>query len=75
MPRYFFHIRGAGDYKDEDGVDLADDVAARLHGVRMHGEILYDDPQTFLAADHLRLRATTEEGVVILTVSTTIERG
>jgi len=52
MPRYFFHVRhGQVLYRDPDGIELADDSAARAHAI--------DDAEDLRRMDSLD--APTEE--------------
>jgi hypothetical protein len=41
MPRYFFHIRGRPDAREDvTGIELADTVAARNHAQRLARDLL-----------------------------------
>jgi hypothetical protein len=74
MPRYFFHVHADADVRDDHGMELQDDATARLHGVAMLGKVLREDPNVLLMAGELRVTATREDGVVIFTIETTLER-
>lgn len=74
MTRYFFHIHQDADVTDDYGVELVDEAMARLHGVAMLGQILREDPRTLSASDALRVTATRDDGVVLFTIETMVER-
>jgi hypothetical protein len=42
MPLYFFHIDGARQYIDTEGIDLAGVDAARKEALRIIGELMVD---------------------------------
>ena len=74
MPRYFFHVEESAEFRDDHGMELPDEDAAKRHGVAMLGQVLRDDPRALWASDQIRLTATKDDGVVIFTLETTAER-
>ena len=74
MSRYFFHVKEAGEFRDDHGMELPDDATARLHGVVMLGKVLRENPGALLDSGELRVTATREDGVIIFTIETTVER-
>ena len=79
MTRYFFHMHGSTREQDEDGLDLADDNAARREAIRYGGGLLSDEPDILNRNDGLRINVVNEKGqlcfaVVINALDVTQER-
>lgn len=64
MPRYFFHTRDGIRHIDDEGVELADDAAARREAVRYGGNLLGDDPDMLLTDSGLSVEVTDQHGRV-----------
>ncbi len=64
MPRYFFHTSDGVRHIDDEGIELADDAAARREAVRYGGNLLGDDPDMLVADRGLRIEVTDGEGRV-----------
>lgn len=64
MPRYFFHTSDGVRHIDDEGIELADDAAARREAVRYGGNLLGDDPDMLVADRGLRVEVTDREGRV-----------
>lgn len=62
MTRYFFHMHGSAHERDEDGLDLADDNAARREAIRYGGSLLSDEPDILNRNDGLRINVVNEKG-------------
>lgn len=62
MPRYYFHVCDGTQDIDEQGHELADDLAARREAVRYCCGLLGDDPDLLLADENLRVNVTAEDG-------------
>lgn len=73
MPRYFFHVQDNSETRDDHGIVLPDEHAAKRHGVMMLGQILRDEPRLFWASGHIGVTATTNDGVVLFTLETTAD--
>jgi hypothetical protein len=73
MPRYFFHVVENSELRDDHGIDLPDERTAKLHGVMMLGKILREEPQAFWASGQIGVTATTDDGVVLFILKTTVE--
>lgn len=53
MPRYFFHLRNSLDAEDREGVELADEAAARAYAVESARDLAAADVrQGWLDLDH-----------------------
>jgi len=74
MPRYFFHVLEHSDVRDDHGIELPDEDAAKRHGVMMLGQILRDEPQTFWASGRIQVTATTHDGAILFTLEVTSDR-
>ena len=71
MPRYFFHVSDDSDIRDDHGIVLPSERAAKHHGVKMLGRILNEDPRAFWASGHVRVLATTNDGTPLFTLEIT----
>ena len=73
MPRYFFHTREPSPMIDDEGIELADDAAARRAAIRFGGDLLSHEPSILGTEKGFRVEAVDAAGklccaVVILTV-------
>ncbi len=73
MPRYFFHTREPRPTIDDEGLELADDAAARCAAIRYGGDLLSLEPSILGAEQSFRVEAVDAAGklccaVVILTI-------
>ena len=71
MPRYFFHIEDGAFTRDSVGVELPDDAAARIEGVRRTGECLALRPQKFWESRRWRILIAPEVGSALLGLEVT----
>lgn len=55
MPRYHFTAEDGRTYPDKHGIELADTAAARVHALRVLGELLVEAPEAFWAQEALSL--------------------
>lgn len=62
MPRYYFHVCDGTQEIDEQGHELADDLAARREAVHYCCGLLGDDPDLLLVDENLRINVTAEDG-------------
>ena len=68
MARYFFHLSGALEIRDREGSELPDLDAAKCEAVQLIAQTLCDQPRSFWDADHYRVTATDDQGLVLFTV-------
>ncbi len=47
MPLYYFHVHDRADLRDEDGTELPCIVQARTEAVRLAGNLIADQAETF----------------------------
>ena len=66
MPRYFFHIEDGEFTRDQVGMELPDDVAAKVEGVRRAGESLAKRPQHFWESQRWRILISPAGGPALL---------
>ena len=70
MPRYFFHIRDdIGPVLDEEGMELADDAAARAEGELSAQEVLEHDRHFRIEVGDRRLEVTDSLGAILATIN------
>ena len=62
MPRYFFHNRNGRSERDGDGVELADETAARTEAVRALGQALEDEAGDFWRTSAVDMIVTNDAG-------------
>jgi Domain of unknown function (DUF6894) len=48
VPRYHFNIRNTDPFKDEEGITLAGDLAAREHAIQIVNELKKGDPESWI---------------------------
>ena len=66
MPRYFFHLRDhLGDVVDEEGLELADDAAARREGDESVREMFEHDMRYGIAVGGQRVDVVDSDGVIV----------
>ncbi len=63
--RYYFHVRGAVEFVDKDGCELATPDDAYLQAVRSAGEYLRDDPEAMLEGQDLRIEVDDPGGHLV----------
>ena len=68
MPRYFFHTADGGDYRDDEGVELASHTAARAEAIRYAGALLQDEWVDLWDGTELRVSVTDESRRLLVTV-------
>ena len=71
MFRYFFHTKDGGRSRDQEGVVLASDDAARIEAIRFAGDMLRDDPHLLLDGAEFRVELVDENGKWLGTVIAT----
>ena len=71
LPHFYFHTENGERFADEDGVELADEDAARAEAVKVMGEILLHRAPTFWHTGVFRVIVMDAEQkpVVVLTAS------
>jgi hypothetical protein len=68
VARYFFHLSGVIDIRDQEGSELPNLAAAQCEAVQLIAQTLCDQPKSFWDADHYRVTTTDETGLVLFTV-------
>ena len=70
MPRYYFHLREESNGRDEEGVELADEAAAREHALETARDVVCAriHEQRGIDLDH-SIEVTNERQDHILTVT------
>jgi hypothetical protein len=68
VPRYFFHVSDSIVIPDLDGVELADDAAARVEAVTAAGAMLHDHAGEFWNSGEWRVTVTDAARVVLFTI-------
>jgi len=68
VPRYFFHTSDGGKYEDDDGVELADDAAARTHAAAYAGQVLRSEPGVLWNGGDFRVAVTNALGTPVFTI-------
>jgi hypothetical protein len=71
MPRFYFNSTDGGRYCDPEGVQLADEAAARREAIRYLAELLVDG-EVALSGNGLRVDVTGEDGEPLFVVETVI---
>jgi hypothetical protein len=70
MPRYFFHTEyGAAD-RDDEGVVLPDDGAARVQAAKLAGMCIADEPHQLRDDHDCRVVVTDEHDVMLFMIIT-----
>ncbi|MBB3860799.1 hypothetical protein GGQ88_002068 [Novosphingobium hassiacum] len=75
MPRYFFHTRDGRDHPDHEGVELANDAAARLYAVRYAGEVLISEPEALARGHKLDVQVVDERGEALFAIHSVVSGG
>lgn len=68
MPRYFFHICDGVDFKDEDGTEFPDMVAAERAGLVLIADYVRDHVADLQQHGALTLTIADEDGLSLATV-------
>lgn len=68
MPHYFFHTADGTHDIDREGVELADDTAARAEAIRFAGAVMRDDPQELWDGMDFRVEVTGEDKRLLFTI-------
>ena len=68
MPRYFFHPRDGRTQPDATGSEFPSLAAARVEAVRMAGELLKWQAETFWNEAEWSLEVTDEKGLTLFTL-------
>ena len=75
MPRYHFYSEGAEIVIDPEGLDLADEEAARRHAVKLSCEHLDREVETLWPNSRWRMLVTDADGRALFSVNvSTLER-
>ena len=70
MPRYRFHCADGTREPDTEGVELADDHAARAAAMQFAGQVLHDNPDEIWEHGQWRVEVTDDDGILLWTVIT-----
>ena len=62
MPKYFFHVEDGKFTRDDIGIALTDDKAARIEAVKRSAQILGDRPQELWESRRWRMLVSPEIG-------------
>jgi hypothetical protein len=65
VPIYHFIVHDGSNVPDPDGTELASLSVARLEAVKLAGELLRDQPQTFWDGSDWHLDVTDERGHIL----------
>jgi hypothetical protein len=65
MAKYFFHTDDGRSILDDEGMELATALAAKLEAARLFGELVRDQPEEFWAAGALKVIVTDESGLIL----------
>lgn len=68
MPHYYFHTADGGRDIDRDGLELADDPAARSEAIRYAGAVMRDDPDLLWDGGDFRVEVTNEDKRLLFTI-------
>jgi hypothetical protein len=70
MPRYFFATADGSRERDDEGLELSDNNAARRAAIRYAGAIMEGDPNVLWDGQDFRIEVTDEKGRLLFTVIT-----
>lgn len=70
MPRYFFNTIDGDRFHDDEGVDLADDTAARREALVLLGEVLRERGDAFWKTGRFTLSVVDEDGGTVASLTT-----
>ena len=70
MPRYFFNLADGRRERDDQGLELPDDAAAKIAATAFAGEILKDSPRSIWNTGPVRVDVTNATGTLLWTVLT-----
>jgi len=65
MPRFHFNVRDGSDLPDRDGTELPDLRSARREAVKLAGQLLLDQPETFWEGSDWHVAVTDETGLIL----------
>lgn len=65
MPKYYFHVKDTSYCRDEDGVVLPDDAAARAEGIVAAGQMISALDAAFWRDKDWSMEVMTETGDVV----------
>ena len=68
MPSYFFHTADGTRDLDREGVELADDAAARKEAIRFAGAVMHDQPEVLWDGRDYRVEVTNTSGDLLFTI-------
>lgn len=68
MPRYYFNVYDGVSSPDQDGTELADLAGAKIAALRLMGQLLNDDPDSFWNNHQWRLDVTNDAGLTLFTL-------
>lgn len=75
MPRYFFNTADGRKVCDEEGVELANDAAAKVYAVKYAGEVLLSEPETLAEGHKLDVQVVSEHGETLFTFRSRVSVG
>ena len=70
MPHFYFHTADGGRDLDRQGMDLADQGAARKEAIRFAGAVINHEPDVLWDGRDFRVEVTDEAGNLLFTVIT-----
>lgn len=70
MPRYFFDSIDGDRFHDDEGMDLADDAAARREALVLLGEVLRERGDAFWKTGRFTLSVRNEDGGTVASLTT-----
>lgn len=65
MTRYFFHLAGDPYERDEEGIELDDNAAAKRQGVMSAAQMMLDNPRALLNGSDINIEITDDRGLVL----------
>jgi hypothetical protein len=68
VPRYYFHTAGDGQDRDDEGVELATDAAARVEAIQFAGAVMRDQPDVLWDGREFRVFVTNEWQALLFTI-------
>lgn len=64
----FFHLRGAVDDADSEGLEVATIDAARVEAAHYLGEVIREQPNAAWGGDEIRVEVTDADQLVLFTI-------
>ena len=68
VPRFFFHTADGERNFDQEGVELADNAAARKAAIRFAGALMHDQPEGLWDGHDSRGEGTNQAGELLFTI-------